>query len=92
LLLKLLRGVIMGVDEVSKSREEWKEMQEVRSIAEKALTLINHHEVVCAERYGALTLVISKNDPKEALKWVHIGMGICIAVNFFVGIFIAVHH
>jgi len=85
-------GVKMGGENVLKSREEWKEMQEVRSIAEKALTLINHHEVICAERYGALANAISKNDPSAALKWVHIGMGICIAVNFFVGIFIALHH
>ena len=73
-------------------REDWKEMQEVRSIAEKALTLINHHEVVCAQRYTDLTTAIAKNDPAPALKWVHIGIGLCISVNFFVGIFIALHH
>ena len=71
-------------------RPDWKDISEVRSTAERALTLINAHEVTCAERYGQLKK--TADGVAGAMKWVHIGIGICVSTQFFVGLYVALHH
>lgn len=66
------------------------EYAEVRKTADMALILINSHEKVCADRYNELRET-GKN-VASALKYVHIGIGICITVNFFVGMYVVLHH
>jgi hypothetical protein len=68
---------------------ERREIQEVRSIAEKALTLINAHEIICAQRYTELKKTTDKVD--TSLKYVHIGIGMMIAMEFLVGIYVALY-
>lgn len=70
-------------------RNDWKEISDVRSIAEKALTLQNAHEVVCSQRYAELKNTGEK--VASALKYVHIGVGMCISVNFIVGLYVMLH-
>lgn len=71
-------------------RQDWKELAEVRSTAERALTLINAHEVTCTERY--MQLKKTGDRVEGAMKWIHIGMGICVATQFFVGLYVTLHH
>lgn len=57
--------------------------QEIRSIAEKAFTLITAHEVVCAERYKEL---------RDLMKLVYTGVGICLAIQTIVGLYLMLKH